>query len=264
MTGESIAFDPAADYYDRTRALPAAARAEVVARLKANLAADGLNLEIGVGTGRIALPLHTEKVAVLGIDLSEPMLRRLIANAGHRLPFPLARADATQLPFRDGRLDSVLACHVLHLIPNWARCVAEIRRVLRPGGVFLLDLGGGPGGRWRMVFDRVAAAAGRPVPRVGLADLDALRPVADELGFLPPVALDPVAIRVHRPLSDALAELSRRIHAWTWTVEQAVMDRAVAEAREWAESELGDISVPEPVESVSQWLAFAVPAAAHE
>lgn len=259
MTGESIAFDSAAEYYDRTRALPPAAGAEVVARLKANLPADGLNLEIGVGTGRIALPLHREEIAVLGIDLSEPMLRRLIANAGRLLPFPVARADATHLPFRDHRLDSVLACHVLHLIPKWADCVAEIRRVLRPGGVFLLDLGGGPGGRWRMIFDRVAAAVGRPEPRVGLTDLDALRLVAEELGFLPPVALDPVVVCVHRPLSDALDELSRRIHAWTWTVEQAVMDRAVAEAREWAEVELGDISVPEPVEAVIAWRAFGVP-----
>lgn len=259
MTSESISFDPAVEYYDRTRALPATARDEVVDRLKAVVPSPGRNLEIGIGTGRIALPLHSAGVSLVGIDLSEPMLRRLIANAGGQRPFPLARADATLLPFSDGGLDSVLACHVLHLIPAWRECVAEIRRVLRPGGVFLLDIGGGPGGRWRMIFQRVGDAVGRPEPRVGLKAVEELHDVAAALGFGPAVTLDPVLVQVRRPLSDAFDELSRRIHAWTWTVDQTVMDKAVTEVRAWAESELGDVSVPEPVETVIQWRVFAVP-----
>src|SRR4029079_10443541 len=55
----------------------------VSARLKALTAGRRL-LEVGVGTGRLALPLHDDGWTVAGIDVSEPMLERLRARAGDR------------------------------------------------------------------------------------------------------------------------------------------------------------------------------------
>ena len=46
-------------------------------------------------------------------------------------------ADATAMPFPDDSFDSVVSCLMLHHIIDWERAVAEVARVLRPGGIFV-------------------------------------------------------------------------------------------------------------------------------
>ena len=133
---EAVSFDRAADYYDATRALSPAVEAALTELLAGELVGRGRCLEIGVGTGRIALPLRRAGVPMAGIDLSRAMMLRIAAKAGGDAPFPLAQADATRLPFRDHSFGGAVACHVLHLIPAWQQAMAELLRVLRPGGVF--------------------------------------------------------------------------------------------------------------------------------
>jgi ubiquinone/menaquinone biosynthesis C-methylase UbiE len=141
-TGENAAaavvFDRAAEYYDRTRGYPEGV-GESVADLLCT--AGGLGpasrvLEVGVGTGRIALPLAARVWRVLGIDLSRAMLTRLATKPGSER-VACVIADATALPFRDACLDAVVGVHVFHLIPAWQRALAEVRRVLAPNGVYL-------------------------------------------------------------------------------------------------------------------------------
>src|SRR5258706_13413454 len=123
-TSRSIAFDQAVEYYDATRSLPPAAQRAVVEQLTGELAGRGRCLEVGVGTGRIALDLHRNGVAMAGVDLSAPMLRKLVQKAGGSAPFPLAVADATRLPVAGGAVGAAIVCHVLHLIGSW-RLAAE-------------------------------------------------------------------------------------------------------------------------------------------
>jgi SAM-dependent methyltransferase len=138
---ESVNFDRAAGYYDKTRALPAATMADLTGLLAAELADRQPCLEIGVGTGRFALPLRAAGIAMAGTDISAAMLERLAANAAQMpvpaSPVPLAQADATRLPFAAGSFGSVLAVHVLHLIPDWRVAVDEAIRVLAPGGALV-------------------------------------------------------------------------------------------------------------------------------
>jgi SAM-dependent methyltransferase len=89
-------------------------------------------LEIGVGTGRIALPLSVHVNTYFGLDLSRPMMMRLKAKHATE-PIYLAQGDATQLPCPDHIFDAVVAVHVFHLIPNWRGVIDELTRVLRPG-----------------------------------------------------------------------------------------------------------------------------------
>src|SRR5215469_7147073 len=112
----SIAFDRAAGYYDETRHLQPAAHDALVGQLVHELRGRGRCLEVGVGTGRIALDLHRRGVAMAGVDLSAAMLRRLVEKAGGSAPFPLAVADATALPVADGAVGAAVVCHVLHLV----------------------------------------------------------------------------------------------------------------------------------------------------
>jgi len=56
----------------------------------------------------------------------------------HEFPNASARtADATALPFLDASFDSVVSCLMLHHIIDWEAAVAEVARVLRPGGTFV-------------------------------------------------------------------------------------------------------------------------------
>lgn len=95
-------------------------------------------LEVGIGTGR-DLPLYPPGVRLTGIDLSPAMLELARARAaalGREVD--LRVADAEALPFPDGSFDTVVSTLVLCTVPGPERAVAEIRRVLRPDGRYLL------------------------------------------------------------------------------------------------------------------------------
>ncbi len=96
-------------------------------------------LEIGAGSGSVAQQLlsRNPELAWVAIDIDPHMTQ---AAATRLLGFPNASAktaDATAMPFPDASFDSVVSCLMLHHIVDWERAVAEVARVLRPGGTFL-------------------------------------------------------------------------------------------------------------------------------
>lgn len=100
----------------------------------------GRVLEIAVGTGR-NLAHFPEGVELTGIELSPGMLERAQARARvHPSRVDLRLGDAHHLTFADGSFDTVVATLALCSIPDDRAAVAEMARVLRPGGrLFLLD-----------------------------------------------------------------------------------------------------------------------------
>ncbi|MFD6160124.1 class I SAM-dependent methyltransferase [Nocardia sp. NPDC060256] len=88
-------------------------------------------LDIGCGTGIFAEQIGRLGWEPVGIDLSGPMLR----FAASRLP--VARADAGALPVRDASVPAAVAIMTHTDMPNYASVVAEVARVLRPGGSFV-------------------------------------------------------------------------------------------------------------------------------
>jgi SAM-dependent methyltransferase len=109
----------------------------------AQLAGDGPALELGIGTGRIALPLRERGVAVHGIDLSEAMVARLRAKPGGG-EIPVTMGD-----FATARVDHTftLAYLVYNTINNLTtqdeqvECFVNVARHLRPGGCFVIEVG---------------------------------------------------------------------------------------------------------------------------
>src|SRR5262245_57388035 len=151
-------------------------------------------LEIGVGTGRLALPLAATGIRMVGADLSAAMLAKLVQKAEGRPGVELVRGDATRLPFRDAVFGSALAVHVLHLITAWRTAAAELVRVVRPGGVILVDVGGAGDDWWPRVEDAFRRAAGLELgeddgPEV--ADVDR---VMAELGASPRALAEIVSV----------------------------------------------------------------------
>ena len=138
MSSQSVAFDRAAEYYDETRGFPPGVDQPAAALIAKTGSFDGHSrvLEIGIGTGRIGLPLAAHVGVYCGIDLSPPMMRQLRRKQTNE-PVVLAQADATQLPFPDDTFDAAVSVHVFHLIPGWPQALAEVARVLRPGAPLL-------------------------------------------------------------------------------------------------------------------------------
>ena len=113
------------------------------ARRAAVKAVNGINgeqvLEVGVGTG-LALPLYSAAKRVTGIDLSRDMLRRARERAdglGLHNVDALLEMDAQATEFPDGQFDIAVAMFVASVVPNPRALVAELRRVVRPGGKIL-------------------------------------------------------------------------------------------------------------------------------
>lgn len=135
----SISFDWAADFYDETRGFPSEEMPHVAKLLRdvGELGPHSRVLEVGIGTGRIALPLAPHVQAMYGVDLSQRMMERLRSKQRDEVIY-LVQGDATRIPYASHSFDAVLVVHVFHLVPEWKQVVAEIRRVLKPNGVLLL------------------------------------------------------------------------------------------------------------------------------
>jgi len=97
-------------------------------------------LDVGSGAGQIAshlLKYADENTKVTCTDLSHPMLRRARTRLKSAIPEFVA-ADLAQLPFADGSFDCVTCGYVLEHLPDPQPGLAEMARVLKPGGRLLL------------------------------------------------------------------------------------------------------------------------------
>ena len=120
-------------------------------------------LEVGVGTG-LALPHYTAQKRVTGIDLSADMLalaRTRVARENLANVVALLEVDAEATGFADGQFDVAVAMFVASVVPDPRRLLAEMRRVVRPGGTLLFvnhfAATNGP----RLAVERAMAPAGR-------------------------------------------------------------------------------------------------------
>jgi SAM-dependent methyltransferase len=252
-TGGSVTFDRAAGYYDQTRGLPAEVAELLADRIEAVTGPAARLVEIGVGTGRVALPLHRRGRRVVGVDLSAPMLARYRAKAAALgLPPPaLALADATRLPLRDRSVDAVLEVHVLHLIPAWRAALAEARRVLAPGGVVLIGRGGhrgvrGPRSEVLRRFEELARqAGGGPLPRVGAPDDQAKVAELVRLGGVAQ-ALDPLTWEEEGSYARALELVEGRRLSSMWRLPDQVWRVAATRLRTELAAAHPDLDAPRP------------------
>jgi SAM-dependent methyltransferase len=235
----SLAFDRAAAFYDRTRGFPPGVDRQVargICRLAGLQPGDRL-LELGVGTGRLALPLLAEGLAVWGIDLSRSMLEVLRAKPeGWRIG--VVEGDVTALPFPARAFDAVLAVHVFHLVAGWQNGLREAARVLRPAGAFLLGWGGhaDPGSplaevreRWR----KAVVACGASVDRPGEHDPRRVLCALEGMGFQLVVEEDVASWTTRTCLADVLRTIEERVFSDAWAVPEAVHQAALDEVRGW-------------------------------
>jgi len=115
-------------------------RAEMTGRVIQGrvIPADGVILDVASGTAGVALQLAARSGArVAGVDLTEPMLRQgrhRVAAAGMRDRISLAAGRAEQLPLPDASVDALTFTYLLRYVRDPQATLAELARVLKPGG----------------------------------------------------------------------------------------------------------------------------------
>lgn len=255
---DSVSFDRAAAYYDRTRGFPEAAMRRTVELLAAELGPRGRVLEIGVGTGQVALPMREAGVDVVGLDLARPMMDRLIEKAGGRV-LPLVQADATRMPFADGAFGGAYFRWVLHLVPAWEAVMTELARVVHSGGAIVASLGG-YGGPRSEVHRRFGEITGLSVEPAGLGWGDWARLDAHMRAFGAGVRSLPSYTYVERDgLDDFLDGLEGNHYSWAWPIDDDLRLRATAEVRAWAEERFGPLDRVPRAEHEVVWHAYDLP-----
>ncbi len=96
-------------------------------------------LDVGCGHGAYHAALCASGVRIVGVDASLGMVREARRHAlDGGLVVSVAQGSAEAIPLRDGAFDRVLAAHMLYHVPDQARALRELRRVLRPGGRVVL------------------------------------------------------------------------------------------------------------------------------
>lgn len=245
----SLSFDRAADFYDETRLLPRdvadAVRATIFHAMGDPPAPRFL--ELGIGTGRIALPFLDAGDDYVGVDLSLAMMRRLEAKSAGA---PLACADITQLPVPDDTFDAAVAMHVFHLVGAWQRALDEARRVTKPGGWFLWSWHWrnetSVNVRLRRWLAQEAEARGHSTERPG-ARQEELQDALDRRG----AETQEHEVARWRTRSTILAheldKLAGRTTSDTWMLPDDVFDACLAAVRRRALDEYGSPDYTEPV-----------------
>ncbi|MCC6804822.1 MAG: methyltransferase domain-containing protein [Anaerolineae bacterium] len=258
MSNDSVAFDRAADYYDRTRGFPPGVETDVAAMMAA---AGGFTLasrvlEIGVGTGRIALPLSAHVGAYVGIDLARPMMDRLHAKRQRERIF-LVQGDATRLPFPDDSFDGVVAVHIFHLIPGWHTVLDELVRVLRPGAPLV------HGGNGRLLADTLLTvwrkATRETNETAGAIPTERRESFLPENGWRETGEARTLRFTVERSPEEFINQMEQRVFSSTWRMTDAQIERGIAALRAYVAKHYADPTQPETVEASFNAQAYLPP-----
>lgn len=245
----AISFDRAADFYDNTRTLAP----EVSERLTAEIlrlgqaTPDTTFFEPGIGTGRIALPIVERGYAYTGVDISEAMMDRLrqkLEGKTHRLT--LLNADATDLPFEANAFDVAIAPHILHLITDWQKAMDELRRVLKPAGVFIYfhhptnktATRDALGRQWRQIL----ASYGYDSGFTGGVTEDVLGRLQEQGATLETAEV--AELSRESTVDSLMGSYRDRIYSNMWRVPNDIYPQALADLEDWAAQEFPDPNQP--------------------
>ncbi|HTT44774.1 MAG TPA: methyltransferase domain-containing protein [Thermoplasmata archaeon] len=213
-------FDRVATIYDQSRWLPD----EVVARIVSEISGihpGGRLLEVGVGTGRLSIPLQRAGLPVVGTDVSSQMIC-LGVKKGAR---GLLLADALHLPFIDKTIGTAMTNRVLHLLADWRMALREVCRVTRDTYLSVLERESADPDV-DAEYSRLVEAAGGETKRPGIYERDLA-------ARLPPekrIRIGTVTAKV--PASEVISMLERRVYSSQWRIPEPSHHEAIESVRE--------------------------------
>ncbi len=241
--------------YDQLRAHPPEVSRQVGEAIAKVAGPNARILELGVGTGRIALPVIQAGASVVGVDLSMEMLAHLHARAREEnLDLQLAQTDISKLPFADDVFDAVTAVHVLHLVPGWSDALAGAAAALRPQGCIILGRDWidptSMAGQIQNEFRKAAVDIMGPQLKAPTGG-SAIAHWIEELGGAPehlgPTDLIAAEWTKEERAGDIVNAIRTRAHSESWVITDEFIKPVADRIESFAKSNWPDLNVPHPV-----------------
>lgn len=229
---EALSFERVAADYESTRPMPSVIAERIARRCLRGLPPNAWFLDAGTGTGRIGRALASQHKRTIGMDISPAMLVK--ATGMHRV-----LGDLRALPFPDGAFAGVLGVHVLHLVPEWKETLAELWRVVSPGGTLVLGFEERDPTVTRELYQSFAREKGIDMGRAGATQAEVigqLKKLGGEATLVRPTDL---AWSSATTVLQTLQALEKRLYSALWEVPEELHQELLAETRREAKSRLG-------------------------
>lgn len=200
-------------------------------------------LDLGCGDGQLSVRVAASGAKVSGVDASAEM-----AAAARARGIAAEQGPAERLPFADGSFDAVFSNAVLHWVRGQDAMMDEVRRVLRPGGRFVAEMGG----HGNVAAIRVALMA--VLERHGHGGLE------DAVNYYPTPEAYTRRLRRHGftvermeliPRPTRLAETGMK--GWICTFRNGVLERLPEDLRETVVEETADLLAPALCDEQGNW-----------
>jgi SAM-dependent methyltransferase len=223
----------------------------------ARLGATARVLDIGAGTGRVAIPLARRGCTVVGVEPARGMLTKLRTKADRHVL--AVAADGSHLPFSTGRFDAVIVARLLYLTEDWRAILAESDRVLAAGGCLLHQWANGtPDEEWVQLREearRLFVQAGITAPfHPGVRSEKEVDTLLQDLGLLRDGEID-----VGPGPAITLREFLRRVIdgelSYIWNLPEEVRAESLPQLQRWSEGRF-DLERLTPMPRDIRWTIY--------
>ena len=220
-------------------------------------------LDIGAGTGRVAIPFAAHGCSVVALEPARGMIDQLRAK-GSEVMISLVVGDGGQLPFAAGKFDLCVIARLLYLTENWREITREAHRVLALNGALLHEWGNGQGDEeWVQIREE----ARRLFELAGVREPfhPGVRSEVEVEGYLAGIGLVREADVAAGPgpnvsLGEFLKRLVEGELSYIWNVPADVRDTSFPQLRAWAKETFDldrRISIPREI----RWTVYRKKAA---
>ncbi len=212
-------------------------------------------LDIGAGTGRVAIPLASRGCNVVAVEPARDMLAQLRAKTGDNKVLSLV-AEGARLPFLVGHFDAVVIARLLYLTPDWRAILHEAHRVLVVGGCLLHEWGNGQvDEEWVQIREegrRLFEQAGLEVPfHPGVRSETEIDDRLDRLRFVREGAVE-MGPGPAITLREFLRRLVEGELSYIWGVPEDVRTECLPKLKRWSE-QMFDLDRPVPMPREIRW-----------
>ncbi|MGQ9806826.1 MAG: class I SAM-dependent methyltransferase [Chlorobiales bacterium] len=242
MTSSSytaMSFREIAEKYNRINFIPLEAQKAIGESICARVGKGALLLDVGAGAGRISIPIAMSGVQTIAFDIESQMLNELSRQANAlNLNIQTVQGDATQLPFADASFDAVFTSNLLHLVADWKTALAQMKRVLKNGGVLIQGRDWlAPNSAYAKIRNQLRAIIGELNPKMmpTAAAGGALFQALAEMGGITDKEL--IAAEWTETLSpnQLFDKMKAREQNETWQLENTLFHEALARLEKWIE-----------------------------
>lgn len=202
-------------------------------------------LDLGCGDGQLTQRIAATGAHVLGVDASQEM----VVEARER-GIEAEQANAESLPFHDATFDAVFSNAALHWVRDQDAMLAQVHRVLKPGGRFVAEMGG----HGNIAAIRVALMA--VLDRHGYGDRE------DGVNYYPTAENYAERLRRHGFKVEQMAVIPRPtklaesgMEGWLWTFRRGVLDGLPENVRETVVRETVELLAPALRDEEGNWIA---------